>query len=139
MTEPIPVRVTRYRCPHCARSHSAKARCREHIVRCWHNPDARGCKTCAHYTPGDSAEWDTGYPGSDESCGAGVDLSGRSACERCGGQNYIYTGEVHRPRFAAHGRVMERCPDCNGDGTEVKPGPIIGCPKWESKPSEVMS
>lgn len=48
LAEPIPVRVTRYRCPFCRRGHSTKARAVDHIGRCWHNPAVRACKTCAH-------------------------------------------------------------------------------------------
>lgn len=51
MSQPIPIRVTRYQCPDCRRTHSKKAAATAHIARCWHNPNNRGCKTCAHYEP----------------------------------------------------------------------------------------
>jgi len=66
MTEPIPFKVTRYRCPHCPRTASSKARMVDHIGRCWTNPEARGCKTCAHYAQN--------YEGA-EFCAVGVDLA----------------------------------------------------------------
>ena len=122
MAEPIAVRVTRYRCPHCARSHSSRGRAVQHVGCCWRNPEAHGCKTCQHF------ERDAdGYEG----CGLGVDLTGRPACERCGGFNFVDTGETFHPRFAAAGRVMAQCPDCGGNGGEVKAGPIIHCEKWQ--------
>ena len=66
MAEPIRVEVVRYRCPHCPRTHSSRSRAGEHMSRCWWNPQARGCKTCAHFAPffADIAE----------SCEVGVDL-----------------------------------------------------------------
>lgn len=69
MTEPIPVRVTRYRCPFCARSHASKARAVTHIGRCWDNPEAHGCKTCEHFQP---YEPDLDLP---EACALGIRLS----------------------------------------------------------------
>jgi hypothetical protein len=51
---PIAFTATRYRCPFCSRSRSARKATAAHIERCWHNPEARGCKTCANYYPGDS-------------------------------------------------------------------------------------
>ncbi|MCW2768525.1 MAG: hypothetical protein JWO11_4484 [Nocardioides sp.] len=123
MSEPIPVRVLRHKCPHCGRTASRPGRAREHIARCWHNPEARGCKTCKHFEP---------YGGeSDDGCDAGVSLTGRAACGGCGGANFVFTGEYFRPRFAAGGPVMGPCPQCGGDGAEIKPGPIVGCDRWE--------
>lgn len=80
MSEPIPIRVTRYKCPHCARSHSKKAACVGHIGRCWHNPENQSCATCAHWqAPGDGEQCIPGdncscnrYP---QACGAGEDLA----------------------------------------------------------------
>lgn len=118
--EPIPVRVTRYACPSCARTASSKSRTREHMSRCWRDPANRGCKTCRHFEPADSADFETGYPGSPEGCGTGVDLSGRAACTRCGGHGTVIYGD---------GGVSE-CGDCAGDGAEVKPGPIVHCELW---------
>lgn len=124
MTSPIPVRVTRYRCPHCPRTASSRARSVEHMARCWRNPEARGCKTCRHFEPAwsEPPDWTTGYGGSgaDEACGVDVDLTGRPACDNCHG-----TGEeLGGPE----------CPECGGDGAEVKPGPIVHCEKWEAVP-----
>lgn len=114
MGEPIPVRVTRYRCPHCARSHSSRAGAVRHIARCWHNPDARGCKTCANFCPG-----------SDDVCAAGVDLTGRPACAGCKGVGAtVDAGTLG----------VSECGTCGGDASEVKPGPIVGCPMWEAAP-----
>ncbi len=93
--------------------------------RCWWNPEARGCKTCKHFN-GPYADWG-------DECDLGVDLSGRPACENCHGQNYVFTGEMHRQRFQKPGRVMGQCPKCKGDGAEIKPGPIIHCEKWEAR------
>jgi hypothetical protein len=83
--EPIPFVTTRYACPHCTRTASAKTRIREHMGRCWYNPDAHGCKTCANFRDGDYH--------APESCGVGVSLLG---------------------------------------GGDARPGPIIGCDKWEA-------
>ncbi|MER5461631.1 hypothetical protein ABT010_13275 [Streptomyces sp. NPDC002668] len=52
---PVAIQVTRYACPHCARSRAKKAATVEHIARCWHNPDNRTCKTCVHFDPGGDA------------------------------------------------------------------------------------
>jgi len=118
VTEPIPVRVTRYRCPHCHRTHSNKRSASQHIDRCWHNPDARGCKTCAHYTPAHWERLDHPNPGvfacvdQPEGCNLGISLAGLPACQHCGGY-----GE---------------CPECGGAGREVKPGPLVHCNQWEA-------
>lgn len=101
MSEPIPFTVTRYRCPCCPRTGSSKARVREHIGRCWHNPDAKGCKTCKYYEPGEPGG-EVCFPGrpcncnqgEEESCAVGVSLS--------------------------------------GNDFDIKPGPIVGCEKWEA-------
>lgn len=90
------------------------------MARCWHDPANRGCKTCAHFDPGDYPEPEVGYPGTDERCTVGVGLSGRPACSRCGGFGSTIVG----------GGVSE-CGDCGGDGAEVKPGPVVRCPEWE--------
>lgn len=67
--QPIPIRVVRHACPHCGRTHSRPGRAREHMARCWRNPEARGCKTsCAHFEPY-GPEWG-------DSCGRGIDLTG---------------------------------------------------------------
>lgn len=70
MTTPIRITVVRYQCPHCRRTHSKRAAAEAHIARCWHNPGARGCKTCAHFiqeSPGPYPE----HPNVPEECGAG--------------------------------------------------------------------
>ena len=129
MTAPIPVRVLRHKCPHCPRTATRPVRVREHMARCWYNPAARGCKTCAHFEqdPGDA---EIGLVGG-ESCDVGVSLAGRPACGRCGGANWLPTGETFRPRFATGGPVYAQCPDCGGNGAEVKPGPIVHCDSWK--------
>jgi hypothetical protein len=125
LREPIPVRVTRYACPSCARTASSKSRAREHIARCWLDPANRGCKTCAHFRPADSADFETGYPGFPEICDVGVDLSGHPRCSTCSGVGFYPAGmDVGGP-----------CVDCDNDPDlrdEVKPGPIVHCPEWES-------
>lgn len=117
MSEPIPLQVTRYRCPHCARTASSKSRTREHMARCWYNPAVRGCKTCKHF--------DNTYEDYGEDCNVGVDLSGRPACADCHGTGYADTG-----LFAD---TDPKCPTCKGDAAEIKPGPIVGCEKWEAR------
>jgi hypothetical protein len=120
--EPIPVRVVRYGCPSCGRTASSRSRTREHMSRCWWDPANRGCKTCRHFDEGDSADWATGYQGSDEGCARGVDLSGRRGCARCGGDGLLLE----------MGGATE-CQTCAGDGAEVKPGPIVHCAEWEPR------
>ncbi len=122
MTTPIPVRVTRYQCPYCPRGHSTKTRCREHMARCWHNPDAHGCKTCRHF------EYVDGYGGGyAEECALGVDLTGHPACSACGGFGWAPTNL---------GGQKPCGPDVSlshiGDGSEVKAGPIVHCERWEA-------
>ena len=51
MTTAIRLKVVRFQCPHCHRTHSKRAAADAHIARCWRNPQARACKTCAHFTP----------------------------------------------------------------------------------------
>jgi hypothetical protein len=74
VTEPIPVKVTRYLCPYCRRGHSAKARARDHIQRCWDNPGARGCKTCDHFEPYEMDCWRSGSGEHPERCRLGIEL-----------------------------------------------------------------
>lgn len=123
MTEPIAVQVTRYRCPSCGRTANSRSRTREHMSRCWYSPENRGCKTCIHFDRGSHAEPEVGYPGTEEGCLKGVDLSGRPACVRCGGNGST----------CSMGGASE-CGDCGGDGAEVKAGPIVHCDLWQ--PSE---
>lgn len=69
--EPFKVQVTRWRCPFCGRSHSARTRCVEHMGRCWQNPANRSCKTCAFFSF-DYDEPEVGYRGAGEECGKGL-------------------------------------------------------------------
>jgi hypothetical protein len=78
--EPVALLVTRWKCPFCQRSRSTRKAATEHIARCWYNPAARSCKTCALYERVSDGEWcdpsrpcdcNQGY----EACGADVDLS----------------------------------------------------------------
>lgn len=111
MAEPIPFTVTRYRCPTCPRTGSSKARIAEHHARCWTNPEARGCKTCKHFD-GPVPEWG-------DACDLGVSLAGQKQCARC---------------FGIPDPFGFGCPDAanhDGDGREIKPGPIVGCDQWE--------
>lgn len=85
MSEPIPVKVTRYRCPTCPRTGSSKARIREHHARCWTNPEARGCKTCKHFEEATDDRCDAPYGCGachdiPESCAVDVSLAGRPEC-----------------------------------------------------------
>lgn len=112
--EPIPVQVTRYRCPTCSRSHSSKSRARQHMGRCWFNPEAKGCKTCRHF--------DAVCDGYGDDCALGVSLEGRPQCGRCVGDGWVFDDLYQRIT----------CPDCHGDGHEIKAGPIVGCEKWEA-------
>ena len=121
MTEPIAVRVTRYQCPPCGRTHSSKRRAVEHIGRCWRNPAARGCKTCRHFDqyPG---EPDVGLIGG-EFCDAGVSLAGQPAYDIC---------KTHTdPNSPFGGEGAKDCPDCRADGKEIKPGPVVHCDRWQ--------
>ena len=69
MSEPIPLEVTRYICPHCRRGHSKKLACSAHISRCFKNPENRSCKTCAYH---ERALPDIGYaPAEPEACARG--------------------------------------------------------------------
>ena len=63
------ITVTRHRCPFCRRSWAHKTPAAEHIARCWRNPAARSCKTCAHYDLEPSGEWC--FPGQPCNCNDG--------------------------------------------------------------------
>jgi len=54
-----------------------------HIARCWLNPEARGCKTCANYWPSEEGPYDQ-HPGWAESCGVGRDIKAglRTGCSQ---------------------------------------------------------
>lgn len=114
MTAPIPVRVLRYQCPFCSRSASRPGRTREHMARCWRNPEARGCKTCKNFEPFEPGEPEVGLADVDEGCAAGVNLTGHPACTTCGG---------YSDPWNQHDGCI---------GYEVKPGPIVHCEKWEA-------
>lgn len=47
--QPIPVTVVRFECPTCGHRASSKSRTREHMKRCWWDPENRGCKTCVNF------------------------------------------------------------------------------------------
>lgn len=127
MSTPIPVRVTRYQCPHCQRTHSSRRRAVDHIARCWYNPQARGCKTCRYFIPEQIADPRDWVPGMPEGCAVGVDLSGRPACPGCHGDGWAVTNT---------GTAVQCGPDIAdghvGDGTEVRSGPIVGCGSWRA-------
>lgn len=75
-TEPEKITVTRYRCPHCRRSWTRRSAAVAHIARCWSNPDAKNCRTCAYFIPANTCDEPTcGCGGEDEECTAGVDLT----------------------------------------------------------------
>jgi hypothetical protein len=125
-SQPITVKVTRYKCPCCGRTAANRSRAAKHIGNCWLNPEAKGCKTCKHFEPAwsEPPDWVTGFGGAgdQEQCNADVDLSGRPACDDCHGKGTIWT---------PGGFSVHTCPQCGGDGAEVKPGPIVHCDKWE--------
>jgi hypothetical protein len=77
-SEPIPRRVLRHYCPHCGKSRSARTAAVNHIARCFKNPAAKSCRTCACYQPVEQPEYsDYGrpsYPGCPEGCDAGVNI-----------------------------------------------------------------
>lgn len=142
MTVPVVLTVKRYRCPYCIRwSRSSKAKTVEHMGRCWYNPAAHGCKTCANFEPEADAcgcesgcNWGNSGQSVPEHCSAGVDLSGRPPCPGCGGYGWAdMNNDAQRP-------CTPETTTCHiGDGREVKPGPITGCPKWaptQSSPTE---
>jgi len=86
---PVPVTVQRYGCPFCGRRRSAKKAVADHIARCWLNPAARACKTCAFFTdepdgepcvPGRQCDCNSGY----RQCEAGVtDVAGGRIASGC--------------------------------------------------------
>lgn len=82
VAEPVPFLTTRYQCPFCLRARSTKRAAAEHITRCWYNPAAQSCKTCANYDhepdgePCDPSSTGTCHCNDGhEDCEAGVDLS----------------------------------------------------------------
>jgi hypothetical protein len=74
MTTAIRLKVVRYQCPHCHRTHSKKQAAEQHIARCWNNPAAHACKTCEHYTPADPDGPYPEHPGWREQCEQGRKL-----------------------------------------------------------------
>lgn len=72
MTTPVAIRAVRHQCPHCRRTWAHRAAAVAHIVRCWHNPEVRACKTCAHYEPPQEGPYPE-HPGWPEDCGAGIE------------------------------------------------------------------
>lgn len=70
VAEPIAFPTIRHQCPHCSRTWAKRTAAAAHIARCWHNPDARGCKTCIHYEPPSEGPYPE-HPGWPEDCGAG--------------------------------------------------------------------
>lgn len=73
MTTAIRLKVVRYQCPHCSRTHSKKAAAEQHIARCWNNPAARACKTCRHFMPESEGPY-AEHPLISEECLAGRKL-----------------------------------------------------------------
>ena len=73
MTTAIRLKVVRYQCPHCHRTHSKKQAAEAHIARCWNNPAAHACKTCEHYTPAEEGPYPE-HPGWPEQCEQGRKL-----------------------------------------------------------------
>lgn len=71
---PITKRVLRHYCPFCSRGHQKLNAAARHIERCFKNPAARSCKTCALYEPGERADLIGNYPGCAEACGEGLSM-----------------------------------------------------------------
>ena len=71
---PITIQVTRYKCPHCRRTWAKRWAAGMHVLRCFKNPEARSCKTCAAHQLPEPPEFHTGYPGCNEGCDAGHSL-----------------------------------------------------------------
>jgi hypothetical protein len=69
---PVPVMVRRWRCPFCRQSRSAKKAAAAHVARCWRNPAARACFTCASLTQ-HPADYGRCFPGEPCDCGAPFD------------------------------------------------------------------
>lgn len=73
---PIPVVVTRFQCPHCRITRAKKSAMAAHIARCWRNPAAKSCKTCALFQPFEEGPYD-GHPGFAAGCGVGWPIDHR--------------------------------------------------------------
>lgn len=73
MTTAIRLKVVRFQCPHCHRTHAKKQAAEAHIARCWYNPAARGCKTCRHFIPECEGPYPQ-HPPFPEECEAGRKL-----------------------------------------------------------------
>lgn len=73
--QPVMSHVLRYLCPFCRRGRSTAQAARAHIARCWKNPAAQSCKTCAAYQPAELGHYATGYPGCPEGCDGGHSLA----------------------------------------------------------------
>lgn len=84
----------RWRCPHCRRSWSSKARANAHVAACWLDPANRTCKTCAHHWI-EAPTYDE--PGG-EGCNAGANI-------------YDPEGELSDGRFY----VQVGCPEWGAD------------------------
>jgi len=86
---PVPVTVQRFQCPFCSRRRAAKKTTAAHIERCWLNPAARACKTCANFTDepdgepcfaGQPCDCNQGY----QQCEAGIaDVAGGTIVSGC--------------------------------------------------------
>lgn len=72
---PIPVVVTRHQCPFCRITRAKRTAMVEHIARCWQNPAAHACKTCAHFEPADPDGPYPEHPGWPEGCAQERDLT----------------------------------------------------------------
>jgi hypothetical protein len=66
MSEPIPITVKRYICPHCRRGRSSRKAAVVHIGQCWRNPANRSCNSCHWYMPVDAL--------GDERCAKGLTI-----------------------------------------------------------------
>jgi hypothetical protein len=54
---PVLVSVRRFECPFCRRRRSSRKATAVHMARCWLNPAARACKTCANFTDEPDGDW----------------------------------------------------------------------------------
>lgn len=115
---PLTVKVTRYKCPACSRSHATKQRCAHHIERCWYAPQNKACKTCRHATslPAAPGTEPLGYR---PACAIGVQLPAGEAypardCPEWFPADWVDMGDDfddadhELPRYKS-------CPDCGAD------------------------
>lgn len=132
MTEPIVITVKRHKCPCCGKSYANKGSAVAHINRCWHNPAAKGCKTCRHYEPADSGDWEVGDTGLPEFCQRGVDLT--VPCRTCEVTDDVVWSERVGVEQVPGYVELSPCGACNGTrrDPDCLTRPIVHCDLWEA-------